>query len=253
MTVCVRSVSAGSPGPGRCRRRVRDGAGRRSGTASGSRPGGRCGCGCCCRARVRGGRGTRRSTARRCRRSPASRLHAGVGRRRSRAAAEACRGRRRWCGGWRGAGGEPVGEERLQGRGERGHGRLAGAVSSRCGGQLRAARARRADTSRCGRLDVPEIGGQQRQPGVDVAAVAVPVEQGGRRSCAGYGEFPISAIRWTAGLCALPGRFAWWGPRRSCFRPHNPDGRCHRPSESSQPIREVSEVQSGRTSGVSGW
>ena len=29
-------------------------------------------------------------------------------------------------------------------------------------------------------------------------------------------------------------------------------GRCQRPSESSQPIREVSEVQSGRTSGVSG-
>ena len=21
-------------------------------------------------------------------------------------------------------------------------------------------------------------------------------------------------IRWTAGLCALPGCFAWWGPRR---------------------------------------
>ena len=62
----------------------------------------------------------------------------------------------------------------------------------------------------------------------------------------------IFGIRWTAGLCALPGCLAWWGPRRWCFRPHNPGGCRHRPSESSQPIREVSEVQSGRMSGVSG-
>jgi hypothetical protein len=41
-----------------------------------------------------------------------------------------------------------------------------------------------------------------------------------------YGEFPISAIRWTAGLCALPGCFGRWGPCRSCFRPHNRGGWC---------------------------
>ena len=69
---------------------------------------------------------------------------------------------------------------------------------------------------------------------------------------AGYAEFRITGIRRTAGLCALSACFGWWGPCRWCFRPHNPGGRCYRASESSQPIREVSEVQSGRTSGVSG-
>ena len=44
--------------PGDGSRRVRGGSGRRSGTASGSRPGGRCGSGRCCRGRVRDGRGT---------------------------------------------------------------------------------------------------------------------------------------------------------------------------------------------------
>ena len=38
-----------------------------------------------------------------------------------------------------------------------------------------------------------------------------------------------SNIRWTAGLCALPDCFVWWGPCRWCFRPHNPGGRRHRP------------------------
>jgi hypothetical protein len=53
-----------------------------------------------------------------------------------------------------------------------------------------------------------------------------------------YGEFPIRGIRRTAGLCALPACFCWWGPCRSCFRPHNPGGQCYRVSESSQPIRD---------------
>ncbi len=59
-------------------------------------------------------------------------------------------------------------------------------------------------------------------------------------------------IRWTTGLCALLAWLCWWTRCRRCGCPHNPGGRCHRASESSQPIREVSEVQSGRMSGVSG-
>ena len=65
-------------------------------------------------------------------------------------------------------------------------------------------------------------------------------------------DFTTSAIRRTAGLCALPGCFCWWEPRGWCFRAHNPGGRGQCASESSQPIREASRVQSGRASGVSG-
>lgn len=96
---------AGSPGPGRWSRRVRGGPGRRSGTANGSRPVGRCGCGRCCRAVLRGGRGSRRSAWRPGRRYPARTARRRCGRWRSRAAAAVCRGRRRRCCRWRGAGG----------------------------------------------------------------------------------------------------------------------------------------------------
>ena len=76
-------------------------AARRSGRASGSPPAARCGSGRCCRGRVRGGRGTRRSAARRGRRSPAAMAACRSARERSAAAAAACRGRRRSCAGWR--------------------------------------------------------------------------------------------------------------------------------------------------------
>ncbi len=81
-----------------------------------------------------------------------------------------------------------------------------------------------------------------RQVGLEGTAAPVPAAPtrsqalGGRR-----GYAPCRVV--------VPGG----GPRRSCSGPHNPGGRGHRPSESSQPIREVSEVQSGRLSGVSGW
>ena len=56
----------------------------------------------------------------------------------------------------------------------------------------------------------------------------------------------------TAGLCALPWRFRCWGRRSPRCSPHNPPGLGQRPSESSQPSRDESEVQSGKASGVSG-
>jgi hypothetical protein len=73
-----------------------------------------------------------------------------------------------------------------------------------------------------------------------------------RRLFVGYAEFRITGIRWTAGLCALSECLGWWGPCRGCFRAHNPGGRGHRANDSSQLIKEVSAVQSARTSGVSG-
>jgi hypothetical protein len=60
------------------------------------------------------------------------------------------------------------------------------------------------------------------------------------------------AIRWTAGLCSLWGCSAWWGPCQHLFCPHNPGGLDQRANESSQPIKDASRVQSGKTSGVSG-
>jgi hypothetical protein len=56
------------------------------------------GCGPRCRVRVRGDRGSRRSAGRPGRRCPAPRVRDRSARRRSRAAAAACRGRPRWCG-----------------------------------------------------------------------------------------------------------------------------------------------------------
>ncbi len=61
-----------------------------------------------------------------------------------------------------------------------------------------------------------------------------------------------SGIMRTAGLCALPWRFRCWGRRSPRCSPHNPPGLGQRPSESSQPSRDESEVQSGKASGVSG-
>ena len=64
--------------------------------------------------------------------------------------------------------------------------------------------------------------------------------------------FTTCAIRWTAGLCSLSGCSAWWGPCQRLFCPHNPGGLDQRANESSQPIKDASRVQSGKTSGVSG-
>ena len=132
-----RRVWAGWRAPAGSARRARGGAARRSGTASGSRPGGRCGCARCCRARVRGGRGTRRSAAAsRSAMSSRGRRLAGAVAGRSRAAAGRCRGRRRWCAGWRWRWrDQPVGEERLQGRGERAHGGARRRLLEAVGGQ----------------------------------------------------------------------------------------------------------------------
>jgi hypothetical protein len=57
------------------------------------------------------------------------------------------------------------------------------------------------------------------------------------RRAAGQG-CTTSAIRWTAGLCALRACFCLWGWYRWCFGPHNPGGRCYRASESGQPVRD---------------
>ena len=67
-----------------------------------------------------------------------------------------------------------------------------------------------------------------------------------------YADFRISDFRWTAGLCALSGCFTWWRACRWRVRAHNPGGRGHGANDSSQLIKELSTVQSGRTSGVSG-
>ena len=69
--------------------------------------------------------------------------------RRRRAAAGACRGRRRSCAGWRGVADQPVGEERLQGRGERAHRPPPAVALEPLGRRARAAPARPTDTSRC--------------------------------------------------------------------------------------------------------
>jgi hypothetical protein len=77
------------------------GVARRTGTGSGSRPAGRCGCGHCCRARSPGDRGSRRSAAHRDRPDRAVTAAFRCWWRRSRAGAARCRGRRRQCGRWR--------------------------------------------------------------------------------------------------------------------------------------------------------
>jgi hypothetical protein len=62
----------------------------------------------------------------------------------------------------------------------------------------------------------------------------------------------ICGITRTAALCALPVRAAlrcWGSP---CRCPHNLLAECQRPRVSSHWIRELSEVQPGRTSGVRG-
>ena len=85
-----------------------------------------------------------------------------------------------------------------------------------------------------------EIGGQHADVLVEVHPGAIPPEQGvDGESCVAYAEFRITGIRWTAGLCALPGCFGWWGPLSvGVFVRIIPARRRHRPSESSQPIRE---------------
>ncbi|MDN5798009.1 MAG: tyrosine-type recombinase/integrase [Intrasporangium sp.] len=62
----------------------------------------------------------------------------------------------------------------------------------------------------------------------------------------------ISAIRWTAGLCALSECSGWSGWCRGRGCPHNPGGQGQRVIESSQPISEASVVQSGKVFGVRG-
>ncbi len=108
---------------------------------------------------------------------------------------------------------QPVGEERLQGGGERGHGRPARCGrSSRCAGQRRAARVRRTDTSRCR----PGRRGRGRwtaaAAGPHVAAGAVPVEQGGDREACGA-DRGCGAARRRPGLQPGPARPA--GERRA--------------------------------------
>ena len=105
-----------------------------------------------------------------------------AGRGEGRAAAGTCRGRRRWCAGWRvfwrisrsvknacrvGASGA--------------HGWCSSLWLRAVRRPARAAPGRRTGSSSAGWPDVPEIGRQQRQAGLHVAAVAVPVEQGGDR------------------------------------------------------------------------
>ena len=115
--------------------------------------------------------------------------------------------------------GQPVGEEPLQDRGQVGHGAACRpACSSRP-----AARASSSGTA-CEvpvgglRVDVSEPGGQQREPGLHVLAVAVPVQHGGdgehvpqvvqpRERAARAGRRcrpPRSARRTCAGYCARP-------------------------------------------------
>ena len=80
-----------------------------------------------------------------------------------------------------------------------------------------------------------------------VATLELPVPDGVRLpGCM------TSDIMRTAGLCALPWRFRCWGRRSPRCSSHNPPGLGQRPSESSQPSRDESEVQSGKASGVSG-
>ena len=77
--------------------------------------------------------------------------------------------------------GQPVGEERLQGRSERGHGRSRRWSSSRCP-------ARASSSGRRGQVpvggawvDVAEVGGQQGEPGLPVLAGGVGIEQAADR------------------------------------------------------------------------
>ena len=219
----VRSVTmrrskrlVGSPGPAGSRRRARGGAARRSGTASGSRPGGRCGCGRCCRARV--SRWSRNAPISGASRSARSSVEGGLP---VRAAAKPSSSRERVAVGGDGvrAGAaladQPVGEERLQGRGERGSSprpaRCARAVRRRA----RAVPGRPTGTSRCcAGVDVAEVGRQQRQPGLDVRAVrgsqssSVSTAKAVRRSCMPGPARPASAAR--ARPCATSRWNVWW-------------------------------------------
>ena len=161
----------------------------------------------------RGGRGTRRSAARPGRRGRAGRAACrccSCGEAQQQPEGVAVGGDRVRAG--LALADQPLGEERLQGA-------AASAVTGRRSPvrvePLRAATASSsgdgaAGTSRC----APGRRGRGRSTaaaaGRHVGAVAVPVRAGWRpRRCACNGEFPISAIRWTAGLCALPGGCAW--------------------------------------------
>ena len=84
----------------------------------------------------------------------------------------------------------------------------------------------------------------------DASGVALPYGVSANEACVSVGT--THDIRWTAGLCALSGCFGWWRRCRWRIWAHNPGGSVQRPRESSQLIKEVSTVQSGRTSGVSG-
>src|SRR5919112_1807351 len=57
-----------------------------------------------------------------------------------------------------------------------------------------------------------------------------------RQRRGGYGEFPITGIRWTAGLCALPGRVPGGGRVGGVFVRIISVVGGHLPSESSQPV-----------------
>ena len=87
---------------------------------------------------------------------------------------------------------QPVGEERLQGRGERGHDRPAGrgeVLSSRCPARAISSGAA-TGTSRCWPGRRGPVGGQQRQPGLPVLRRRRrrPARVRPRRSAAGRGS-----------------------------------------------------------------
>ena len=109
-----RSGLAGWPGRAGSGPRARGGAGRRSGTASGSRPAARCGCARCCAGRCAGAPGMPRRARRRGRLGAGrrGRCRCGPGEAEEQAQGVAVGGH--GVGAYLALGDQPVGEERLQ-------------------------------------------------------------------------------------------------------------------------------------------
>ena len=161
----------------------------------------------------RGDRGTRRSVG--ASRSSSSSFDGGLpvcSLQRMRAAAGTCRGRTAIVCGlasrWRISRSVKNACER---RRERGHEQSLQVALEPLGRERRAAPARRADTSSVeAGLDVPQVRREQRQPGLHIDAGAIPVKQrAAPRKRGAYAEFRITAIWWTAELCALFDCFGW--------------------------------------------
>ena len=111
--------------------------------------------------------------------------------------------------------GETVGEEALERGGDR---VIARSPLGRARGDRRRGRAAPAlptgtstsSVGRGGRGRSTATGGElRRSRPSDTTRAACS-----RRKSAAYAEFRISAIRWTAGLCALSASCCWWGPCR---------------------------------------